>query len=139
MRNKCLKLLVMVWAMPLGNLHAQTSAPAPVRILLGAPAGGTTDNMARTLAQALGQQLGRVVLVENKPGEGGNMAADLVKSPKRLSDATRVAIQTLEVKRRIEMEGAIPAGISPQEFSKFVEAEIVRWRTVVQHAGAKPE
>jgi tripartite-type tricarboxylate transporter receptor subunit TctC len=56
-----------------------------------------------------------------------------------LSDAARVAIQTPEVKRRIEMEGAIPAGNSPQEFAKFVEAEIVRWRTVVQYSGAKPE
>jgi tripartite-type tricarboxylate transporter receptor subunit TctC len=58
---------------------------------------------------------------------------------KRLSDAARVAIQSPEVKRRIESEGAIPAGNSPQEFAKFVESEIVRWRTVVQYSGAKPE
>jgi tripartite-type tricarboxylate transporter receptor subunit TctC len=301
-------------------VNAQTSANAPVRILVGAPAGGTTDTMARALAQALGQQLSRVVVVENKPGAGGNLAAEMVaKAPpdgntllmsftshainaslypslpfdpvkdftpltmvstspsvlvahpslpvknvadlvklakekpgqlnfaigalgsslhlagdsfkmkagvfivnipyrgtapavqdvlagqvelmfaavgnaqahikagklralgvtspkrlaafpdvpaigetlpgyessawfglfapgrmnpelaKRLSDAARVAIQSPEVKRRIESEGAIPAGNSPQEFSKFVEAEIVRWRTVVQYSGAKPE
>jgi tripartite-type tricarboxylate transporter receptor subunit TctC len=66
----------------------------------------------------------------------GRMNPELAK---RLSDAARVAIQTPEVKRRIEMEGAIPAGNSPQEFAKFVEAEIVRWRTVVQYSGAKPE
>jgi tripartite-type tricarboxylate transporter receptor subunit TctC len=301
-------------------VNAQTSANAPVRILVGAPAGGTTDTMARALAQALGQQLSRVVVVENKPGAGGNLAAEMVaKAPpdgntllmsftshainaslypslpfdpvkdftpltmvstspsvlvahpslpvknvadlvklakekpgqlnfaigalgsslhlagdsfkmkagvfivnipyrgtapavqdvlagqvelmfaavgnaqahikagklralgvtspkrlaafpdvpaigetlpgyessawfglfapgrmnpelaKRLSDAARVAIQSPEVKRRIESEGAIPAGNSPQEFSKFVEAEIVRWRAVVQYSGAKPE
>jgi tripartite-type tricarboxylate transporter receptor subunit TctC len=310
----------MALALAVGCAHAQSTGNAPVRILVGAPAGGTTDTMARTLAQALGQQLGRVVVVENKPGAGGNLAAemvakaapdgntllmsftshainaslypslpfdpvkdftpltmvstspsvlvahpslpvknvaDLVKlakekpgqlnfaigalgsslhlagdsfkmkagvfivnipyrgtapavqdvlagqvelmfaavgnaqahikagklralgvtSPKRLpafpdvqaigetlpgyessawfglfapgrmspelakrlSDAARVAIQTPEVKRRIEMEGAIPAGNSPQEFAKFVEAEIVRWRAVVQYSGAKPE
>jgi tripartite-type tricarboxylate transporter receptor subunit TctC len=309
-----------VLALAVGCAHAQSTGNAPVRILVGAPAGGTTDTMARTLAQALGQQLGRVFVVENKPGAGGNLAAemvakaapdgntllmsftshainaslypslpfdpvkdftpltmvstspsvlvahpslpvknvaDLVKlakekpgqlnfaigalgsslhlagdsfkmkagvfivnipyrgtapavqdvlagqvelmfaavgnaqahikagklralgvtSPKRLpafpdvqaigetlpgyessawfglfapgrmspelakrlSDAARVAIQTPEVKRRIEMEGAIPAGNSPQEFAKFVEAEIVRWRAVVQYSGAKPE
>jgi tripartite-type tricarboxylate transporter receptor subunit TctC len=324
MRNMLLNLFVMGCAMTFGSVHAQISATAsvnsPVRILVGAPAGGTTDTMARSLAQALGQQLGRVVLVENKPGAGGNLAADMVAkaapdgntllmsftshainaslypslpfdpikdftpltmvstspsilvahpsvpvknvadlvklakekpgqlnfaigalgsslhlagdsfkmkagvfivnipyrgtapavqdvlagqvelmfaavgnaqahikagklralgvtSPKRLaafpdvaaigetlpgyessawfglfapgrmnsdlakrlSDAARAAIQTPEVKRRIEMEGAIPAGNSPQEFSKFVEAEIVRWRTVVQYSGAKPE
>lgn len=307
-------------AVHLSLAQAQTTANAPVRILVGAPAGGTTDTMARALAQALGQQLGRTVLVENKPGAGGNLAADMVaKAPadgntllmsftshainaslypslpfdpikdftpltmvssspsilvahpslpvknvaelvklakdkpgqlnfaigalgsslhlagdsfkmkagvfivnipyrgtapavqdvlagqvelmfaavgnaqahikagklralgvtspkrlpafpdvpaigetlpgyessawfglfapgrmnpelaKRLSDAARVAIQSPEVKRRIEMEGAVPAGNSPQEFAKFVESEIVRWRTVVQYSGAKPE
>ncbi len=322
MRNFLLKLnvLLMSCVMACSGVHAQTTSNAPVRILVGAPAGGTTDTMARTLAQALGQQLGRVVVGENKPGAGGNLAADMVakaapdgntllmsftshainaslypslpfdpikdftpltmvsSSPsilvahpslpvknvaelvklakekpgqlnfaigalgsslhlagdsfkmkagvfivnipyrgtapavqdvlagqvelmfaavgnaqahikagklralgvtspkrlpafpevpaigetlpgyessawfglfapgrmnpelaKRLSDAARVAIQTPEVKRRIEMEGAIPAGNSPQEFAKFVEAEIVRWRTVVQYSGAKPE
>ncbi len=302
--------------------HAQApgGSAAPVRILVGAPAGGTTDTMARTLAQALGQQLGRTVVVENKPGVGGNLAAEAVaKAPadgntllmsftshainaslypslpfdpikdftpltmvssspsvlvahpslpvknvaelvtvakekpgrlnfaigalgsslhlagdsfkmkagvfivnipyrgtapavqdvlagqvelmfaavgnvqahikagklralgvtslrrlpafpevqainetlpgyessawfglfapgrmnpelaKRLSDAARAAIQSPEVRRRIELEGAVPAGNSPQEFAKFVEAEIVRWRAVVQYAGAKPE
>ena len=60
-------------------LQAQT---APVRILVGAPAGGTTDTMARTLATELGKILGRVVVVENRPGAGGNIAADAVaKAP----------------------------------------------------------
>ena len=57
---------------------AQTGTQAPVRILVGAPAGGTTDTMARTLAQALGAQLGRSVVVENRPGAGGNIAAEAV-------------------------------------------------------------
>ena len=322
MRSLFLKFSVfgLLAAMSLGVAQAQTANSVPVRILVGAPAGGTTDTMARTLAQALGQQLGRVVVVENKPGAGGNLAADMVakaapdgntllmsftshainaslypslpfdpikdftpltmvsSSPsilvahpslpvknvadlvklakekpgqlnfaigalgsslhlagdsfkmkagvfivnipyrgtapavqdvlagqvelmfaavgnaqahikagklralgvtspkrlpafpdvpaigetlpgyessawfglfapgrmnpelaKRLSDAARVAIQSPEVKRRIESEGAIPAGNSPQEFAKFVESEIVRWRTVVQYSGAKPE
>jgi len=61
-----------------GLALAQTGAQPPIRILVGAPAGGTTDTMARTLAQALGSQLGRVVVVENRPGAGGNIAADAV-------------------------------------------------------------
>src|SRR6185369_1372409 len=56
-------------------LHAQT---APIRILVGAAAGGTTDTMARTLAHELGRHLGRVVSVENRAGAGGNIAADAV-------------------------------------------------------------
>ena len=59
------------------QLWAQ-SASAPVRILVGAPAGGTTDTMARSLAQALSQQWSRVVLVENRTGAGGNVAAEAV-------------------------------------------------------------
>ena len=59
-----------------GSVCSQTTVP--VRILVGAPAGGTTDTMARTLAQAMGTQLGRVVVVENRPGAGGNIAAEAV-------------------------------------------------------------
>ena len=55
--------------------RAQTQ---PTRILVGAPAGGSTDTLARTLAAELGRLLESVVLVENRPGAGGNIAADAV-------------------------------------------------------------
>ena len=61
-------LVLPAWAQP----------QPPIKILVGAPAGGTTDTMARTLAMVLGTQLGRTVVVENKPGAGGNLAADAV-------------------------------------------------------------
>ncbi|RUR67390.1 tripartite tricarboxylate transporter substrate binding protein [Variovorax guangxiensis] len=51
---------------------------APVRILVGAPAGGSTDTLARSIAVSMGPALGRTVIVENKPGAGGNIAADAV-------------------------------------------------------------
>ena len=298
----------------------QAQVQPPVKILVGAPAGGTTDTMARSLAQVLGSQLGRNVVVENRPGAGGNLAADavakaapdgntllmsftshainaslypslpfdpvkdftpltmvstspsiLVANPKlpvknvaelialakakpgqlnfaigalgsslhmagdafkmqsgvyivnipyrgtspavqdvlagqvdlmfaavgnvqshlksgklkalgvtsaqrlpafpdvatigeslpgyessawfglfgpahmspeltqKLANAARAAVQSPEVKRRIETQGATPVGNSPQEFARFVDAEIVRWRAVVQYAGAKAE
>lgn len=67
--------LCMAW----GSANAQTIATnAPIRILVGAPAGGSTDTMARVVAQAMGQQLGRTVVVENRPGAGGNLAAEAV-------------------------------------------------------------
>lgn len=67
--------LCMAW----GSAIAQTIATnAPIRILVGAPAGGSTDTMARVVAQAMGQQLGRTVVVENRPGAGGNLAAEAV-------------------------------------------------------------
>ncbi len=66
----------------------------------------------------------------------GRMSPDVTR---RLADAARAAVQSPEVKRRIENEGATPVGNSPDEFARFVETEIVRWRSVVQYAGAKPE
>jgi len=62
-----------------GTSWAQTpNATAPIRILVGAPAGGSTDTMARAVAYAMSQQLGRAVVVENRPGAGGNLAAEAV-------------------------------------------------------------
>ena len=66
----------------------------------------------------------------------GNMNPELAK---KLSDAARQAIATPEVKKRLETEGAVPVGNSPEEFARFVQAEIPRWAKVVRFAGAKPE
>lgn len=66
----------------------------------------------------------------------GQMNADLAK---RISDAARQAIASPDVKKRLEHEGAVPVGNSPEEFARFVQAEIPRWAKVVAFAGAKPE
>ncbi len=74
MPSRRLLLACLAAAWPLAG-RAQA---APIRILVGAPAGGTTDTMARTLAADMGRVLGRVVVVENRPGAGGNIAAEAV-------------------------------------------------------------
>ena len=74
-------LLLAAAVVAAGTARAQISG-APIRILVGAPAGGSTDTLARSLTVSMGPLLGRVVVVENKPGAGGNIAADAVaKSP----------------------------------------------------------
>jgi tripartite-type tricarboxylate transporter receptor subunit TctC len=50
----------------------------PVRLLVGFPAGSTPDLVARTIAEPLSKSLGQPVVVENRPGAGGNIAADQV-------------------------------------------------------------
>lgn len=50
------------------------------RILVGFPAGGGTDAIARLLAERLKDELGQAVIVENKPGAGGQLAAQALKA-----------------------------------------------------------
>ena len=50
----------------------------PVRLLLGFPAGGSTDIIARLVADKLGARLGQAVVVENRPGAGAMIAAEAV-------------------------------------------------------------
>lgn len=52
----------------------------PIRLLVGFPPGGGTDVIARLLQEPLSQRLGRTVMIENKPGAGGQIAAQLLKS-----------------------------------------------------------
>lgn len=60
-------------------LRAQAALPAgPVRIIVGFPAGGGTDVLARLLAQKLNAEWGVAVIVENRAGAAGVIAADYV-------------------------------------------------------------
>lgn len=63
-------------------LHAQatTDIQGPVSIVVGYPAGGSSDRAARLLADALAPRLGVPVVVENRPGAGGRVAAQQVKA-----------------------------------------------------------
>ncbi|WP_394063051.1 Bug family tripartite tricarboxylate transporter substrate binding protein [Alcaligenes sp. WGS1538] len=53
-------------------------AAEPLRLVVGFAPGGGVDTLARVTAQALGQELNRTVIVENKSGAGGTIAADYV-------------------------------------------------------------
>ena len=61
-----------------GGAFAQSSKT--IRILVGFPPGGGTDAIARALAEKLKDQLGTSVIVENRPGAGGQIAAHALKS-----------------------------------------------------------
>jgi tripartite-type tricarboxylate transporter receptor subunit TctC len=65
-------------------LVAEAAAPAPafptkpIRLVVPYPPGGTTDIVARPLAKGLQESLGHPVIIENKPGAGGNIGMDYV-------------------------------------------------------------
>jgi tripartite-type tricarboxylate transporter receptor subunit TctC len=61
---------------------AAVAQDRPLKIIVGAPAGGTTDTLARTMSEVMGEVLKRPVIVENKAGAGGNIAAELVARSK---------------------------------------------------------
>jgi len=61
-----------------GTVHAQNDRP--IRLLVGFSAGGGTDVLARLLAEKLKDELQRPVIVENRPGAGGMVAAAALKN-----------------------------------------------------------
>ncbi|MFO1307102.1 MAG: tripartite tricarboxylate transporter substrate binding protein [Burkholderiales bacterium] len=61
---------------------AQPFPSKPVKLVIPFPPGGSLDNVGRLIAQKLSEAWGQQVVIENKPGAGGNIGADLVaKSP----------------------------------------------------------
>ena len=60
----------------MGSALAQADFPRkPLTMIVPFSAGGTTDILARIVGQALGQELGESIIIENKPGAGGNIGA----------------------------------------------------------------
>jgi tripartite-type tricarboxylate transporter receptor subunit TctC len=60
--------------------HCAAAEPYPVRplrFILPFPAGGATDTIGRSIAQKLGESMGQNVLVDNRPGAGGNLGVEL--------------------------------------------------------------
>jgi len=75
-------LAVAVLAGAAGGAPAQTYPTRPVRLIVPFPPGGATDTFSRTVAAEMTKSLGQQVIVENRPGAGTTIGADLVaKAP----------------------------------------------------------
>jgi tripartite-type tricarboxylate transporter receptor subunit TctC len=79
------------------NVAAQSYPERPVRLLIAFPAGGTIDTLGRILAQKLTEAWGQNVVIENRPGAGGNIGA--AAAAKSTSDGytLHLGAQTLAV------------------------------------------
>ena len=77
-RRLCTLTLLLAAASMAGPATAQAWPTKPIRIVLQFPPGGSTDSVARILAQSMSTTLGQPVLVENRPGADGAIAGDFV-------------------------------------------------------------
>ena len=81
--NRVTRLLTIFALLLAGGLcslpgFAQTYPSKPVRVVVPFAAGGTTDIVTRILAQRMEQIWGQPLIVDNRPGAGGNIGADMV-------------------------------------------------------------
>ena len=80
-----MRLVAVRWLLPLfaalcvaGNACGQTYPSRPVRIILPAAAGGALDALSRIYGHKMSESWGQPVIVENRAGASGNIAADIV-------------------------------------------------------------
>src|SRR2546430_3575660 len=67
----------LFFALPIA-VWGQTYPGRPIRMVVPFAAGGVVDTTARALGPRMGEGLGQPVIIDNRPGAGGNIAADLV-------------------------------------------------------------
>lgn len=91
-RRTALQLAALALASVAGTAHAQAWPSKPVSLVVPFPAGGTTDVLARALAERLSPAIGQPVIVENKPGAGATIGADYVAKAKAKADGHTLLI-----------------------------------------------
>jgi tripartite-type tricarboxylate transporter receptor subunit TctC len=74
---RCAALALAALALPASAVAADTYPNRTLRIIVSFPPGTTTDTLARTVAQRLGEALGQPIIVENRPGGAGNVGLAL--------------------------------------------------------------
>jgi tripartite-type tricarboxylate transporter receptor subunit TctC len=75
-RLAIISLALCAWQAAPTGAAAQAYPNAPIRLIVTFAAGGSSDVLARSVAQAMSQGLGQTVLVENRPGAGGNIGTE---------------------------------------------------------------
>ncbi len=107
-----------------GLAYAQAWPTKPVRIVVTFPPGGTSDIVARLLGQYMSEKLSQQFIIDNRPGAGGTLAADIVK--KEAPDG-----------HTLLLSNNAPFTISPTQF-KTVPYDTVKDFTHIAYIGASP-
>ena len=79
MNRKTFSTVLATMLLSIG-LGAMAQDKPPIKLLVGFPPGGASDSLARLMAEKLRDQLKQNVIVENRPGVGGRIAAQAVKA-----------------------------------------------------------
>ena len=80
--KSCFCAIITVLIIVPAVASAQAFPNKPIKLVVGFPPGGGVDIIARSISQQLGDKLGQTIIVENRAGAGGNIAAELVaRSP----------------------------------------------------------
>jgi len=83
MRTKLLKpLCLAAFLIACGFAEAQTYPSKPIRMIVPWPAGGGVDTAARIISQPLSERIGQPIVIENRPGAGGNIGTALAAQEK---------------------------------------------------------
>jgi tripartite-type tricarboxylate transporter receptor subunit TctC len=123
---------------------AQSYPNRPIRLIIPFPPGGATDVIARTVGTPLGERLGQSVVVDNRPGSNGNIAAELAAKSKpdgytlllgsdslvgvnphiyrqMAIDPMKDLVPVATLVSNMLILAANPAAVPPNDFSAFIE------------------
>jgi len=132
-------LLAAAAVLPLPALAQQGFPNRPIRLVVGFVPGGATDITARAIAPKMSEVLGQPVVVDNRPGAGGNLASELVaRSP---ADGHTILLATLgalvisPMIMRLPIDPArdlAPVSIAVDLFNILVTPADRPWRNVAE-------
>jgi tripartite-type tricarboxylate transporter receptor subunit TctC len=143
-----MRLCALLFTLVCGLACAQGYPSKPVRMVVGFPPGGGTDVVARILAPRLGELLGQPIVIDNRPGATGTVAAGQVakSTPDGYTimmghvsvNAIAQAMQTPDVRAKLEGIGADgTVSRSPEEFAALVRADTARYAKIVKDIGLR--
>ena len=156
--------VLVLAALVAGTASSQEYPARPVHIVAPFAPGGGTDFIARLIAQKLTERVGQQVIVDNKPGAGGNLGSEFaVKAPPDgytlllvaggytvnpslyklsfdpVNDISPIIQFSQWPEELLAADGVAPAGGTPEQFRKVIGSDIGRWRGVVKQANVKVE
>jgi tripartite-type tricarboxylate transporter receptor subunit TctC len=131
--------------------HAASQSSAyptkPVRLIVASGAGGGLDFVARQVAIPLSDSLGQTVVVDNRAGASGSIAAELASQAaprgtpqpviERLQREIAKAVQRPEVASRLALDGTEGIASAPDQFAAHLESEREQWDKVVKLANIR--